>query len=466
MKKSMVKVIAVLAALVLTLLSACGTGNKEPEPTKAPEANEATAVPATQAPAVTEAPVVTDAPAITEAPAPTDVPATDVPADMPEVRDPGTEYYFDYTEYGEDYLVPDPNEAAGLENYEQGVLLFPQGHDPYVWIILEEPLAAAEYRYVAVRVMANKNDKNGQLRFATSTDDRGWAMLSFKYQTPGSWETLVFDLAQAALMNDDTMDGELTRIRIDPYDDEFDTEMLADEYTLLVESFALFTDPEKAQAYNGLYEWPEDPDKTPLPATATPDGGSTPAPTHRPTERPAGAPEVNDIGTEYYCDFTEYGDDEMAAGPNNAVLIEQEKEGMLLSPEAWDPYVWVVLDPKISASEFRYVALKVKAQANDKVGQIRFVTTTDSRGWPMIAFQYADPGDWEVIVLDLAEANFLNPDTLDGDLVRVRIDPYDDEADPQTDTMDETHVLLVESIAFFNDKAKAEAYTGLYKWGN
>ncbi len=463
MKNSRVKLLAAAAALVLTLLTACGTGSNNGIVTDAPVLTDR---PATQAPAVTDEPVITDAPVVTDVPAPTTVPATDVPADKPAAREPGTDLFFDYSEYGEDALVPDPSEAAGIENYEQGILLFPQAHDPYVWIILEEPVPASEYRYAAIRVLANKNDKNGQLRFATSTDDRGWAMLNFKYKTPGDWETIVLDLGSAGLLNEDTMDGDLTRIRIDPYDDEFDAETLGDEYTLLVESFALFTDQEKAQAYSGLYAWPEDPDKTPLPPTETPDDGPTPAPTHRPTERPAGAPEFNSIGTEYYCDFTQYGADEMVAGPNNAVIIEQEKEGVLLTPQAWDPYVWITLDPLVSSSEFHYLALKVKAGASDRLGQIRFMTVTDSRGWPMIPFQYSGPGEWEIIVLDLTEASFLNPDTLEGELTRIRLDPFDDEADPQSETMSEDYVLLVESFALFNDKAKAEAYTGLYKWDN
>ena len=461
MRKSLVKTIAILAALVLTLLSACSTGNKTGEPTNVPDVTEK---PATQAPAVTDEPIVTDAPVITDVPEPTDVPATKEPAKTPEARDPGTDQYFDLSEYGEAFLVPDANEAAGLENYEQGVMVYPQAHDPYVWLILEEPLPAAEYRYIAIRVMANKNDKNGQLRFATSTDDRGWAMLSFKYKTPGDWETIALDLGSAALMNEDTMDGDITRIRIDPYDDEFDDETLGDDYTLLVESIALFTDPDKALAYTGLYAWPEDPDKTPLPPTETPDDSPTAGPTHRPTERPDGAPEFNDIGTEYYCDFTEYGDDEMKAG--NGVTIDQEKEGVLLTPEAWDPYAWITLDPKVSASEFRYLAIKVKANVNDRAGQIRYVTTSDGRGWAMVPVVYSNPGQWEVVVVDLSEANYMNPDTLEGDLVRLRLDPYDDESNPQSETLSEDYVVLVESIALFNDRAKAEAYTGLYKWGN
>ena len=312
--------------------------------------------------------------------------------------------------------------------------------------------------------MQYRNDKNGQLRFATSTDDRGWAMLNFNYKTPGSWETIVLDLASAALLNDNTMDGDLTRIRIDPYDDEFDAEPLSDDYTLIVESFALFTDPEKAQAYKGLYLWPEDPDKTPLPPTEKPDDGATAAPTHKPTERPDGAPEFNDIGTEYYLDFTQYGADEMTVG--NGIVIDQETEGVLLTPDAWDPYAWVTLDPKISASEFRYVALKVKANVNDKGGQLRYITTSDGRGWAMVPWTYALPGQWEVIVLDLSAAEYMIPETLNGDLVRLRLDPYDDENEPQYETLSSDYTVLVESIALFNDKAKAEAYAGLYKWGN
>lgn len=460
MRKSLMRILLLLAALMLLFMSACGTGNSAGEATGKPEATAEPAV--TDAPSVTDAPLITDVPAVTDVPAPTDIPATKVPAGKPEALDPGTDVYFDFSEYGEDYLVPDANEAAGLENYEQGVLVYPQAPDPYVWILPEETIAASEYRYAAVRVLANKNDKNGQIRFATSTDDRGWALLSFSYVNPGSWETIVVDLGTAAFLNEDTMNGDLTRIRIDPYDDEFDDEPLSDEYTVIVESFALFTDPEKAKAYKGLYVWPEDPDKTPAPATDVPDDNPQAGPTHKPTELPAGAPEFNDIGTEYYFDFTQYGNDEMTQG--NAVAIDQEEDGVLLTPEAWDPYAWMAFDPKISASEYRYIALKVKANANDKNGQIRFVTTTDGRGWPMISFSYQNPGQWEVIVIDLAEANFLEAATLNGDLVRMRLDPYDDESDPQTQTLSEDHTLLVESVAMFSDKAKAEAYAGLYKW--
>ncbi len=459
MKKTNLRIIAILAAFVLILLSACGTQNSTGEPTNVPDVTKAP----TQAPAVTDKPAVTEAPVVTDQPAATEIPATKAPAVTPEALTPDTDKYFDFTEYGENFLVPDNNEAAGLENYEQGVMVFPQAHDPYVWILLEEPLPAAEYRYVAARVMANKNDKNGQLRFATSTDDRGWAMLNFTYKTPGSWETIVLDLASSALMNENTMDGDITRVRIDPYDDEFDSDVLSEDYTLIVESFALFTDPEKAQAYAGLYVWPEDPDKTPLP-TEKPDDGPTAAPTHKPTERPQDAPEFNDIGTEYYYDFTQYGADEMTVG--NGLLIEQEKEGVLLTPDAWDPYAWITLDPKVSASEFRYVAIKVKANAGDRVGQLRYVTTSDSRGWAMVPWTYAHPGDWEIIVLDLSAADYMIPETLNGDLVRLRFDPYDDEADPQSETLGEEYTVTVESIAIFNDKAKADAYAGLYKWSN
>ena len=460
MKKPYLRIIAVLAALVLILLSACSAGNNAGEPTKAPDGTKA---PATQKASATGTPAVTDAPVITDAPEPTEVPATKEPKKTPEALKPDTDKYFDFTEYGEDILVPDNNEAAGLENYEQGVMVYPQAHDPYVWILLEEPLPVAEYRYVAARVMANKSDKNGQLRFATTTDDRGWAMLNFIYKTPGSWETIVLDLASAALMTDLTMDGDITRIRIDPYDDEFDSDVLSEDYTLIVESFALFTDPEKAQAYAGLYVWPEDPDKTPLP-TEKPVDGPTAAPTHKPTERPQGAPEFNNIGTEYYYDFTQYGSDEMTAG--NGVLIEQEKEGVLLTPDAWDPYAWITLDPRVSASEFRYVAMKVKGNAGDRVGQLRYSTTSDSRGWAMVPWTYAHPGDWEVIVLDLSAAEYMIPETLNGDLVRLRFDPYDDEANLEIETLGEEYTVIVESIALFNDKAKADAYAGLYKWGN
>ena len=460
MKKSSVRIIALAAALVLMLLSACATPKDPGEATGVPEVTDVPAV--TNAPAVTDAPSITDAPAVTDAPAPTEVPATKAPAVTPAPKDPGTDKYFDFSEYGEDIMVPDPNGAAGLENYEEGMVIFPQASDPYVWILLEEQLPASEYRYVAFRVLASRNDKNGQVRFATTTDDRGWAMLSFKYETPGSWETIVLDLGGAAFLNEDTMDGDIVRVRIDPYDDEFDEEPLSDEYTLIVESFALFTGPEKARAYQGLYAWPEDPDKTPVPATATPDGGATPAPTHKPTSRPDGAPEFNDIGTEYYFDFTQYGNDEMTVG--NGLTIDQEKEGILLTPEAWDPYGWITFDPRISASEYRYVAIKVKANVNDRQGQLRYVTTSDGRGWAMVPFNYGTPGQWEVIVLDISEANYMESTTLNGDLVRMRIDPYDDEADPQGETLSPDHTLLIESVALFNDKAKAEAYAGLYKW--
>ena len=77
MKNSRVKLLAAAAALVLTLLTACGTGSNSGVVTDAPVLTDR---PATQAPAVTDEPVITDAPVVTDVPAPTNVPATDVPA--------------------------------------------------------------------------------------------------------------------------------------------------------------------------------------------------------------------------------------------------------------------------------------------------------------------------------------------------------------------------------------------------
>ena len=249
-------VAAVLAFAMLFALTACsgnGTGETATdEPAKS-----------TEEAAVTEEPAVTEAPAVTEEPAePTDEPVvepTKEPKPTPKALDAGTDYYFDFTEYGEDELVADALGAAEIEQYEEGAFIYSNLNDPYVWILPGSGFVnAAEYKYIAIKVKATMNDRVGEYRFATTTDDRGWARVRFNYAAPGSWEIIVIDASTADFLNPDTMEGELTRLRIDPYNDEGEDIVLSEEYTLTIESLALFDTPEGARAYKGLYEWPDE----------------------------------------------------------------------------------------------------------------------------------------------------------------------------------------------------------------
>ena len=67
---------------------------------------------------------------------------------------------------------------------------------------------------------------------------------------------IVLDTSQAQYMNPDTLEGEVTMVRIDPVNDG--TKALSEDYYITVESIALFTTQEAAQAYKGLYVWPDE----------------------------------------------------------------------------------------------------------------------------------------------------------------------------------------------------------------
>ncbi len=244
---------AALAAAVLTvilLFCACGV-----KPSEGPDVKP-TAVPATEKPQATEVPV-TAAPA-TEV-SETAEPATPTKEPKPRVveLDPGTDIYFDFSEFGDTPIVPDALGGAVIEPQEEGVLLSSAGNDPYELVYLDEvdQVPASEYRYLVFKVKVSQNDVIGRARYATTTDGRGVPMLTFSYTTPGKWETVVLDLAEAEEMNDDTLDGDVTFIRFDHYDS---VSTLPDTYTVLLESIALFDNLEKAQAYKGLYQWPDE----------------------------------------------------------------------------------------------------------------------------------------------------------------------------------------------------------------
>lgn len=252
---------ALAFVMVLSLVSCQTSDNNKPadngateNPAPATEAPQATAVPATEAPKPTELPTEEPPKEPTKEPDPTAKPI-----------DSGTDYYFDFTERGEDMLIPDSLGAAGVENYEDGILIFPEAHDPYVFMLFDENdrPESSVYKYVAIKLKAAKNDKQGQVRFFTTTEQAGheyWACTNVSYKTPGEWEIIVVDLSKSNFLTQTTFDGDIVGLRIDSYNDEPDgvAFVLPDDYTLLIESCALFDSMEKAQAYAGLYEWPQD----------------------------------------------------------------------------------------------------------------------------------------------------------------------------------------------------------------
>ena len=248
MKKSIKTFLTAVILLTLigsmAVLSSCtkATAN-EPAETKTGETEvPATGVPATEAPD-TEVPE-------TEAPTP-----TPEPKPMPAMLDPGTEYFYDLSEYGDGWITINPNPAMRIEEVEQGILLSSIENDPFFSIGFDasDQVTAEEYKYVAFRLKASKNDLIGELRYASTTDGRCLALVTFNYATPGEWETVVLDLSKAEYANPDTIEGDITSIRFDPYNDGL--AILSDDYTVLIESFAFFNDLETAQKYNGLYKW-------------------------------------------------------------------------------------------------------------------------------------------------------------------------------------------------------------------
>ena len=244
---------AIMAMMMLLSFAACAVKPEE----KKDDVSAATEVPKDEPTAAptdepTEEPTKEPELEPTEEPEP-----TKEPKKGPESIDPGTDYYFDFTQYGGDEVAPDPLGAIAFEEYEDGVMMYAVAPDPYCWIIPSEPVPASEYKYVAFKVKATKNDKQGQLRFATTTDDRGWALVNYQYSTPGEWEIIVLDISKAMHLVANTMEGDIVRLRIDPYDDEGASEALSEDYQLVLESMALFDDPEKAKAFAGLYKWEE-----------------------------------------------------------------------------------------------------------------------------------------------------------------------------------------------------------------
>ena len=240
----------ILAIIMLFVLSSCGVkDDSSPGPGKTDEvpADESTPseIPATPAPTA----VVTRAP--TEEPSD----PTEEPAPRVKELDPGTDFYLDFTELGESAFTS--NGACRIEQEEDGAVMYVVANDPYANVNTETGFGTAEeYRYIAMKLKASKNDYNGEYRFSTTTDGRGWAMIQFDYTKPGEWEVIVLDATTAGYMNPDTLEGDVTSIRIDPYNDG--ALVLTDEYALKIESIALFTTLEAAQAYKGLYEWPDE----------------------------------------------------------------------------------------------------------------------------------------------------------------------------------------------------------------
>lgn len=238
----------IIAIAAMTLFCACKakTGKKADE--KATE-NPTSEIISTEAP-------VTDAPPASEPPTAGTQEPTKEPKQIPAMLDPGTDVFFDLTEYGDNYLTIDANRAVNMEETEEGILLYPVANDPYIHINLDasDQVPAEEYTYIALKVKASRNDLGGELRFATTTDSRGHALVPFEYHTPGEWEIIIADTTTAGYMNDDTLEGDITRLRIDPFNDG--ARVLPEDYTLVIESIALFDDLEKAQEYKGLYQWP------------------------------------------------------------------------------------------------------------------------------------------------------------------------------------------------------------------
>ena len=241
-----------LAVTMLFVMAACGGkgGNNAEGPGKTAEVPSAGNEPAegTATPAPTA--VVTRAPTKEPDSAPTEAPTPGT-----QMLDPGTDLYLDFTELGDNAFTS--NGACEIERLEEGANMSVVGNDPFATVNVDTEYGTAdEYRYVAMKVKASKNDLCGEYRFATTTDGRGWAMVQYQYAKPGEWEIVVFDASTAGYMNPDTLDGEVTMIRIDPYNDG--AAVLGDEYYITIESIALFTTEEAARAYKGLYVWPDE----------------------------------------------------------------------------------------------------------------------------------------------------------------------------------------------------------------
>ena len=253
-KRCIIKLIsfALAAARMLCVMASCGgAGNK-------PGGDSGTA---TEIPVETNAPTqepATPAPTAVVTRAPTEEPAgdpTEEPAPRIKALDPGTDFYLDFTELGES--VFNSNGACSIEQEEDGAVMYVVANDPFATVNTETGFGTAEeYRYIAMKMKASKNDYNGEYRFSTTTDGRGWAMIQFDYTKPGEWEIIIIDATTAGYMNPDTLEGDVTSIRIDPYNDG--AVVLTEEYSLKIESIALFTTLEAAQAYKGLYEWPDE----------------------------------------------------------------------------------------------------------------------------------------------------------------------------------------------------------------
>jgi len=251
-KYKLLKTVAavLLAAVMIFVMASCGeagnsTGKEDGAATGAPaKTGEPTEKPAT--PEAT--PVVTRAPTKEPSEDPTKAPESNI-------LDPGTDFYLDFTDLGDS--VFNPNADCTVEHEEEGAVFYIVAADPYATANTETGFGTAEeYRYVAIKVKASKSDLGGEYRFATTTDGRGWAMVPFEYTKPGEWEVIVLDTSQAKYMNPDTLEGEVTMVRIDPVDDG--TKALSEDYCITIESIALFTTQEAAQAYKGLYVWPDE----------------------------------------------------------------------------------------------------------------------------------------------------------------------------------------------------------------
>ena len=212
-----------------------------PDVTKAPDAgNEPTAEPA-----------ATDEP--TEAP-------TEAPTEEPKYtrNDPGTDFYFDYTWYAENEVKLDVSAGGSVDYAEEGMYLYATGYDPYIQVRVSDDIDPKEYPFLAIKLKAYRFDRIGQVRFSTTTDSRGWALVNYNYQETSDWQIVVVDLRTAMFLNDNTLDGKLTVLRIDSFNDENAEEaalLLEEDYSIFIESMALYKTEEEAKAFAGLYTW-------------------------------------------------------------------------------------------------------------------------------------------------------------------------------------------------------------------
>ena len=264
MKKRNIISILVLAIAVTMLFTACAGTENKPAPTEA-GANAATGAPADTTPAQAPEENPTE-PATEPAEQPTEVPEepTAAPTEEPTANPsaprfiaPETDYYFDFTSYGEDEIVPGPGAATGIDYETDGVRISPLAFDPYFFMYFYDEHPTPDYRYIAFKVRPHATDRGGEVRYTTSTDERGWAMVPYQYSTADKWQVIALDLSGALYMNPDTLDGDFTSIRFDHYtDDGLPSELDPEVYYVTLESVALFDSFDKAKAFAGLYEWP------------------------------------------------------------------------------------------------------------------------------------------------------------------------------------------------------------------